>query len=248
MWGEGEPGFVVSVLGGFGLQSRNRAGIRLSPASQRLVVYLALHSGMVRRTAVAGSLWPDAVDRRAYASLRSTLARLERSGVRALHVTKSELALAENVAVDIRHSRALARRLLDPRRPASEADLGPATREALSAELLPGWYDDWVLIEADRWRQLRLHALEALARGLIANGRCGEAADAAGTAIRADPLRESARATLITVHLAEGNQSEALREFAGYRQLLQTELGLQPTTRLYGLLHGLPIRRDEAAH
>jgi len=26
MWGEGEPGFVVSVLGGFGLQSRNRAG------------------------------------------------------------------------------------------------------------------------------------------------------------------------------------------------------------------------------
>jgi len=64
----------------------------------------------------------------------------------------------------------------------------------LSADLLPDWYDDWVLLEAEDWRQLRLHALEALAGRLIALGRWGEAANAAGAAVRAEPLRESARA------------------------------------------------------
>ena len=89
------------------------------------------------------------------------------------------------------------------------------------------------------WRQLRLHALEALAARLTAAGRWGEAAGAAGAAVRAEPLRESAHAALIQVHLAEGNQSEAVREFARYRALLRAELGLDPTPRLGHLLQGL---------
>jgi DNA-binding SARP family transcriptional activator len=84
--------------------------------------------------------------------------------------------------------------------------------------------------------------LEALADRLLAAGRFGEAADAALAAVRAEPLRESARAVLIRVHLAEGNQSEALGEFARYRTLLQTELGLDPTPRLRGLIVELEKR------
>jgi SARP family transcriptional regulator, regulator of embCAB operon len=119
------------------------------------------------------------------------------------------------------------------------SELGMAAVAALSADLLPDWYDDWVLIEAEDWRQFRLHALEALAGRLLAAGRWGEAASAAGAAVRAEPLRESARAALIDVHLAEGNQSEAMREFARYRVLLRAELGLEPTPRLRHLIQGL---------
>jgi DNA-binding SARP family transcriptional activator len=123
-----------------------------------------------------------------------------------------------------------------------QSDLGATAFETLSRDLLPGWYDDWVLIEAEDWRQLRLHALEALAARLTAAGRWGEAAHAASAAVRAEPLRESAHAALIQVHLAEGNQSEAVREFTRYRALLHAELGLEPTPRLRRLLHGLPSR------
>ena len=104
------------------------------------------------------------------------------------------------------------------------------------------WYDDWVLSEAEDWRQLRLHALEALADRLTAMGRWGEAADAAGAAVRAEPLRESANAALIRVHLAEGNQSEAVRQFDRYRALLDAELGLEPTPRLRRLVQDLQGR------
>ena len=82
----------------------------------------------------------------------------------------------------------------------------------------------WVLLEAEDWRQMRLHGLEGLAGRLAAAGRWGEAA---GAAVRADPLRESARASLIQVHLAEDNQSEAVREFARYQELLHVGLGLE---------------------
>jgi DNA-binding SARP family transcriptional activator len=109
----------------------------------------------------------------------------------------------------------------------------------LSGELLPDWYDEWVLIEAEDWRQLRLHALEALAGRLTARGHYGDAAAAALAAVRAEPLRESPRAALIRVHIAEGNPSEALREFTRYRELLMIELGVEPTERLRALVAGL---------
>ena len=49
-------------------------------------------------------------------------------------------------------------------------------------------------------------------------------------------MRESPRAALIRVHMAEGNVSDAIREFTRYRELLKRELGLEPTPRLQALL------------
>ena len=40
--------------------------------------------------------------------------------------------------------------------------------EALARKPLPDWSDDWLVLERERWDQLRLHALETLARRLIA--------------------------------------------------------------------------------
>jgi SARP family transcriptional regulator, regulator of embCAB operon len=230
--------FMVMLLGGFALFWGSTL-LSVPRASQRLVAFLALQRGMVRRTAVAGTLWPDASEDHAYCNLRQALARLQRPARKALAASKLELGLAEGVTVDVRHARALACRLLDPAVTPEQSDLGPAAVAVLSAELLPDWDDDWVLLEAEDWRQLRLHALEGLAGRLAATGRCGEAAGAACAAVRADPLRESARASLIQVHLAEGNQSEAVREFARYQALLHVDLGLEPTSRLRDLIEGL---------
>jgi DNA-binding SARP family transcriptional activator len=241
-WFDSLPGadsdFVVALLGGFGLFCGGSI-LGIPGMSQRLLAFLALHGRMAKRAAVAGTLWPDASESHAYSNLRSALARLQGTARKALATSKLELGLAESVTVDVRHAQALARRLLDPAVTLDRSELSMAAVPALSADLLPDWYDDWVLIEAEDWRQLRLHALEALAGRLIALGRWGEAAGAAGAAVRAEPLRESGRAALIQVHLAEGNQSEAVREFTRYRALLRAELGLEPTPRLRQLVQAL---------
>ncbi|MDP9246942.1 MAG: bacterial transcriptional activator domain-containing protein [Candidatus Dormibacteraeota bacterium] len=146
-------------------------------------------------------------------------------------------ALRSSVRVDLQESQALAHRLLDAvDQPLEAADLSGAAIAALSGELLPDWYEDWVLLEAEDWRQLRLHALEVLAGLLAAAGRYGDAAAAALQAVRADPLRESAHDALIRVHLAEHNRSEALREFKHYQELLRAELDIEPTAQLRDLV------------
>ncbi len=204
------------------------------------MAFLALHDGSVSRIAVAATLWPDVSEDHAYASLRSAISRLTGSARGAIRVSLHELGLADDVDVDLRSSQALAHRLLASDSTAWQAaDLTTAAVAGLSADLLPDWYDDWAVLEAEDWRQLRMHALEALAGHLTAGHRYGDATLAALAAVRAEPLRESARGALIRVHLAEGNQSEALTEFRRYRSLLLSELGLEPTPRLSLLLETL---------
>lgn len=106
-------------------------------------------------------------------------------------------------------------------------------------DLLTGWYEDWVDHERERLRLLRLLALEAAAERLLRAGQLAEASHAALAALRADPLRESSHRLLIRAALAEGNLAEALRRYAGLRDGLHHELGLEPSEQTQALVRGL---------
>ncbi len=226
----------LSVLGGFRLELPGEVAA-LPSGSRRLLGFLALHDRAVSRIAIAGTLWPDVPETQAYASLRSAVCRLKGTVRGTIEVSLHDLELGDDVDVDLRSSQALAHRLLgDDETALKAADLTTAAVGCLSADLLPGWYDDWAVLEAEDWRQLRMHALEALAGHLTTGERYGDAISAALAVVRAEPLRESARAALMRAHLAEGNQSEAFGEFRRYRSLLSAELGLEPTRKLSQLL------------
>jgi DNA-binding SARP family transcriptional activator len=202
-------------------------------SAQRLLAFVALHEGPLQRLYVANTLWIDASEERAGASLRSSLWRLNQRGSKLVETSASHLRLAPDVEVDLRRTLELAHRLLD--RTATAEDLATA-EAALGAELLPDWYDEWLQFERERYRQVRLHALEALAEELVAAGRLGRALEAALAAVRSEPLRESAHRTLIRVHLAEDNRVEALRQFEICRGLLREGLGVEPSRQLAELL------------
>ncbi|SDD48237.1 DNA-binding transcriptional activator of the SARP family [Geodermatophilus telluris] len=233
----------VTLLDGFAVRAAGSAGVagdeELPPSVQRLVAHLCLAGGPAR-TAVSGRLWPDVPEERARASLRSALWRLRRTVPGLLDDSGSRLRLAPGVRTDVRDLQAWAERVCDPGAGPLRAAL-PAP--ALLGDLLPGWYDDWVLLERDRLQQLRLHALETVAARLGEAGRYAEALQAAYLAIRTEPLRESAHRTVVRVHLAEGNLAEALRAHDVFAGLLREELGVAPTERMAGLVRGLPRLR-----
>ncbi|MET8629539.1 BTAD domain-containing putative transcriptional regulator [Kitasatospora sp. NPDC004669] len=231
------PEIRIGMLGGFALYVGGEP-VSVPVSSERVLAFLALRRcrAPVPRCLIAGTLWPEAAEHCAFADLRAALCRLGGTGRRALEIGPAEVRLAPGTSVDLHRARSLARLLLDPNAPATAYDLGLAAVADLSADLLPGWYDDWLVLEADEWHQLRLHALEALADRLTACRRHGEAVAAAHAAIHADPLRESSHACLIRAHLAEGNRSEAVRDLRRYDQLLYRELGLHPTPRLHRLV------------
>jgi DNA-binding SARP family transcriptional activator len=155
-------------------------------------------------------------------SLRSTLWRLHGPAHEAIDVKPATLPLASHVTVDLRDASALAS-LLASDRPVVEGDRSGWVG-LFSSDLLPEWYEDWTQGEAERWRQLRVHALEALARRFRDRDRYPEALAAALAAVAVDPLRETAHRELIKVHIAEGNPSEAIRAFDRYCHLLFAEL------------------------
>jgi DNA-binding SARP family transcriptional activator len=111
----------------------------------------------------------------------------------------------------------------------------------LSLDLLPDWYDDWLVDDREGVRQLRLHALERLTCELSLSGRHAEAIQAALAAVRLEPLRETAHAALIRAHLAEGNRSEAVRQFHRCRELLAAELAVEPSESMRELIYGAPL-------
>jgi DNA-binding SARP family transcriptional activator len=232
----------LRVLGRFGLFD-DHGPIVVPAGSERLLALLAVDGGTIGRARLAGMLWPRATGRRAQACLRSALRRLPDRARAAVAVDIAAVALSDSVYVDLRAGQDLAHRLISPTGPVADADLHPATLAVLMAEFLPDWYEDWMVSAAEAWRQLRMHGLEALAGHLVASGRYSEAIEAALAAVSADPMRESARVALIRAHLAEGNRSEAMREFDRYSRLLSAELGLEPTAALNRIL-GLPVVRS----
>jgi DNA-binding SARP family transcriptional activator len=213
------------------------SGRSVSPplSAQRLVALLALQERPVQRIYVAGKLWPDSSDQRAMASLRSAVWRANRPAHLVVRTRDSRLALAPHTRIDLREALVQAQSLIDGTAPdgISFGDF------LLTGELLPDWYDDWLLIERERVRQLRLHALEALTARLVDRARYGEATETALSAIAGEPLRESAHRALIRVHLAEENPSEALRQYELFRELLAATLGLRPSRQLTALVEPL---------
>jgi DNA-binding SARP family transcriptional activator len=229
----------IGVLGGFSVTIDGRPVTGLPVGSQRLLVFLALHDRTVSRAAIAAAIWPDVSAARAGVSLRSSLARLEGLGREAVVAASSNLSLTDIVTVDYINARALAHRLLDSDTPIFDGDLAAAAIATLSRELLPDWFDEWILTESDDWRHLRATAVEALAVRLLKAGRFAEAEGAARAAMRVDPLRETPHSALIRIHLADGNQSEALSVFEAYRAALRDALDLEPTEQLTGLVAGI---------
>jgi len=231
----------LSVLGGFEL-SNDGINTDLPDGASRVLAILAIADRAIARATIAGTLWPDATEAHAQASLRSALTRLSAVHRSALIVNSRDLALAHNMSVDLRDGRALAHRLVLLDTEIAAADMSQVATLLLSDDLLPDWYDDWLSADAQQWRELRFHALQALALRLAIEQRYSEAADAACAAIAAEPLRETGHAALIRVHLAEGNRSAANDAADAYRLRLQEEMGAQPSAQFDALLH-VPLAR-----
>lgn len=240
--GDNPDEISLRVLGKFDVTVSGHS-VPLGVMSQRLLTLLAIRasqvpSGHVLRGHAAGKLWPETRTSRAAANLRSAIWRLQQSCPGILDASFYDLRLAPQVSVDIVEVTSVAFGLLVPAADPSAAQLGDAVRCNLYDDMDPDiGDDDWLIAERERFRQLRIHALEALAEKLISTGAQGAAVEAALGAIRADPFRESAHRLLISAYLAEGSQLEARRQYNAYCELLRRELGLRPSAdfaRLFG--------------
>ena len=137
--------------------------------------------------------------------------------------------------VDLAAALELARVLLGDE---AEVDVPARRLAALQGEILPDWYDDWLTMERETHRQLRLHALEALACGwrggpLRRGDRGGDGGDRGRAAARERPPHALPRATSPRATRPRRCAMPAL-----YRDLLATQLGLSAVAAVRAAARG----------
>jgi DNA-binding SARP family transcriptional activator len=221
----------LNVLSGFELVHRG-AAVPLPLSVQRIMALLALNGRPLQRVYVAGVLWINSSEAHANASLRTTLWRTNSVAKSIVQARGQWIGLVPGIDTDLREAIGCADRALKGQGSTSD-DLAILSR---AGDVLPDWYEDWVVIERERFRQLRLHALERLCETLAAERRFAEATSAGLSAIAGEPLRESAHRALIAAYLAEGNAGEALRHYRLFARLLHRQLQLRPSPQMNELI------------
>nr|WP_221382029.1 BTAD domain-containing putative transcriptional regulator [Actinoplanes polyasparticus] len=211
----------LDLLDGFCLRVGHTA-VEVNELAQRLIALLALRRRPVRRAVIAGTLWPQKAEARASANLRSILWRLNGAGSPpVITCSGSTLALNDHVHVDVIVLEQSGWEFLDGSPPPATG-LGP---ESLSRELLPGWYEDWVIVERERLGQLQIRFLEALVDHLRRGGNFTRAIDYAMRLVATDPLRERSQIALIRALAEEGSWGRARWQADQYRRLLHKTFG-----------------------
>lgn len=222
-----------------------------SPRTQAVLALLVIHHRAPQsRAHVAFQLWPDLEEAQARGNLRYQLHVLRRalptvqdvliSDEQTLHwradapgssdVQEFEFALEQAEAAKRAGDHAAVRRGYE-----RAVDL-------YRGELLPSCYDDWILPERERYRQLYVQALEELIELAAAEQDYRAAISLAQRLLRHDPLHEDTYRRLMHYHAAMGDRVGAVRIYHTCVALLDRELGVEPSAAIHAAYES--VRRE----
>jgi DNA-binding SARP family transcriptional activator len=232
---------TVKLLGGFEVEGDGGQPLAVrTRKAQALLAYLALTPGQAHpRDKLAALLWPDTASGPARQGLRQSLFLLRQvldSGeLTRIVMTGDAVTLpAEAVQTDVA---AFERAIAEGTPAALEHAVG-----LYRGDLLAGLgvtappFEDWLMGERERLREL---ALEALARLLTTQRAAGETAAAVQSARRLlalDPLQETVHRALMRLYVQAGRRDAALRQYQDCVEVLRRELDAEPeaeTKELY---------------
>lgn len=211
------------------------------PLVQAALAFLVLHRrAAVPASVVAEALWPDGVPPTWDASLRNAATRVRRALRTADHdgggtvETRQgalRMALPPAATVDIEE---LAGLLIEARSDLDAGAVDDARRrgalaiELASQPLLPQIDGEWANAARRAHEQQLVVALEIGAIASVATDPLA-AIDLAERLLAIDPYREHAHRVLMQAHHANGERAAALAAYERARQLLATELGVEPS-------------------
>ncbi len=228
----------IRLLGTFEVkQGKNAIAISSRPA-QSLFAFLILSVGTAhRREKLAGMLWPDSLEETARDNLRHALWRIRK----ALPTKpKIEYLLADDLTITFNAS---AEYWLDASalNKASE-DASPdeliSVLSAYQGELLPGFYDEWVMLEREHVNSIFENKMTRLMSLLQEEKRWTDILDWAERWIKLGQKPEPAYRALMSAHAAKGDMSKVA---ATYERCVKSlgELKIEPSEQTKALFDHL---------
>lgn len=208
-----------------------------------LLVYMLLNQKLpISRDSLAFLLWPDVSEAEARANLRRHLYELRRilppppPDQPWIITTNSTVQWnpAGHSWVDVLEFQQLIAK--------------KAFEEAISlyeGDFLPDLYEDWIIAERERLRELYFTALSQLMGLARQSGDHKQAISYARHVLNLDPIREDVAREMVALRYETGDRPGAIQEYHRFVQLLKEELGVSPmpeTVALYQLVNqNLPL-------
>lgn len=229
---------LLHLLGGFHLYQGQLLG-GLNIRHQLLIAYLALRAPQaIPRSEIAFKLWADSSEEQALTNLRKALHHLKQIGD-FIQADSHALQLNRDIRLDIADF-ASALDSADRARRANDVDAELSALEAASAfykgDLLPSLYDEWLIPERDRLRDMFIRAMDRLIAVLENRKHYRDAIKHAQRFLQTDNLREETYRTLIRLHALNDDRAAALNVYHACAGVLSKELGVEPdssTRELY---------------
>ena len=207
-----------------------------SRPAQSLLAYLALTTGTAhRRERLAGLLWPDASESNARNNLRQALFRLRQ----VIETDDQPYLLADNITIAFDRD---ADYWLDTAALEGDAAGPEATTAALAAyrgELLPGFYDDWVVLERERLRAIFERKMQGWLERLVEEERWAEVLEWGERWIALGGAPELAYQALMAAHAALGEATTVTAVYQRCVEALRNELGVEPSEQTQTLYEQL---------
>ncbi len=223
----------VRLLGQFNLRRDDQPIEVQSRPAQSLLAYLILSAGTShRREKLAGLFWPDAPETSARSNLRHALWRLRKS-LDLKPQTGQDFLLSDDLSVAFDASAdywldvaTLAREVSHD---ASEADRLIEAVAVYGGELLPGFYDEWVVLEREHVRAVFERKMQRLLTCLVDARRWPEALQWGERWIALGHVPEPAYRAMMHAHAGLGDLAGVATVYRRCTETLARELGVEPS-------------------
>jgi len=229
----------VRLLGKFEVRRDDTLVAIPSRPAQTLFAHLILTAGTShRRERLAGLLWPDSLEETARDNLRHSLWRLRKAlepdGQAGQYLRVDDLTIAFDSTADY---------WLDSDAVEKTSESAPADglMTALSAyqgELLPGFYDEWVVLEREHLQAVFEHKMARLLALLEGERRWLEVLDWGERWVAFGQKPEPAYRALMSAHAALGEMSKVAATYARCANSLK-EFGIEPSEQTRQLYENL---------
>ncbi len=221
----------INMLGRFEIKKDGKTvQLRSRPASA-LLAYLALTLGTKHpREKLAGLLWPESTDQNARKNLRQALWRLRKAlGDDFLEIDGSSIALIPSRSVRLDTA------LVDAE---EVADLVAAVT-SYQGELLPGYYEDWVMLERDRLAAAFARKMHQLLDQLLMQKRWDDVLQWSEHWISSGQISEAAFRALMQAHAAQGERVQVEKDYQRCVDALQSDIGVLPSEETQALFRSI---------
>ncbi len=216
----------VRLLGQFEV---NKEGERIdipSRPAQSLLAYLILRAGTAhRREKLAGLLWPDSDEKNARGNLRHAIWRL-RQAIGAEYIPSDKISLSFDADREYWLDSAVVER-----EGQSSTDELMGDLAVYGGELLPGFYDDWTVLDRERLRAVFEGKIQTLLDKLLAEQRWQEASEWGERWIALGHVPEPAYRSMMIAAAGMGDAASVAEIYRRCEGALRMELGVEPSDR-----------------